>query len=39
MGKVLIMGDVFIYSEGQAEINIHTDARHHHSAGSMHGQF
>lgn len=24
-------------SEGQAEISIHTDERHHHSAGGMHG--
>lgn len=28
---------VMIVTEAQAEITIHTDARHHHSAGGMHG--
>ena len=28
---------VMTVSEGQAEISIETDARHHHAAGAMHG--
>ncbi|MFT5591722.1 MAG: hypothetical protein ACI8SR_000077 [Oceanicoccus sp.] len=28
---------VMTVTQGQAEISIHTDARHHHSAGGMHG--